>query len=339
VDHLLVNIALFIVGALAVWLGGSRLPAAGEDLAGRLGISTTAVGLFVLSIVTSLPELSVTLAAMLEENAPSLAFGNILGSNNFNITCLVGLEFMSAGVLLHHVDRARFVRTCLVLLALSVIAGLGVLLSRRMPGPALPVLLFSVPVIVVFAADSVTHGIGGRTRKGGRRRQLQGSAGVFWRFVSLSAVVVLGGFLIARGSNEIAAYRFGGGSVLGETFVGTLLVAVSTSMPEVSVAYSAVRRANLEDMALGTILGSNTINLLIFAVGAPLLLLKDPRSAWYYVDASNLVSVIGALLLTLLVLVGITSRSRHGGRLAARTAVALLAPVYLIDLFLVYRMA
>ena len=102
------SVALFVVGATAIWFGGARLPQTGNRLAGKLGISATAIGLFVLSIVTSLPELSVTLVAMLKEGAPDLAFGNILGSNNFNITSIVVLELLVAGVFLHNVDRTRY---------------------------------------------------------------------------------------------------------------------------------------------------------------------------------------------------------------------------------------
>jgi len=339
VPELLANVVLFVVGAAAIWVGGGRLPGAGESLAARLGISTTALGLFVLSIVTSLPELSVTFAAMLKEGAPNLAFGNILGSNNFNVTSIAVLELMAVGVFLHNVDRERYVGTCRNLLVLTLLAGLGVLFGPRMSHPLPAILLFSVPVIAVFIYDAVAHGRRGRGKPRERKNAVEEGAGVFLRFLLLSAVVVGGGFAIARGASGIASHEFGGGFRLGYTFVGTLLVAVATSMPEVSVAYAAVRRAGLEDMALGTLLGSNTVNILVFAVGAPFLLLRGRESAWQLVDVSNLVSVVTALLLTLFVLVGITSRSLRAGRTTARVLVALMVPIYVLCLFLVYRAA
>lgn len=333
--------ALFAVGAAAIWFGGGRLPETGNNLAGKLGISATAIGLFVLSIITSLPELSVTLAAMLKEGAPDLAFGNIFGSNNFNITSIVLLELLVAGVFLHNVDRARYARTCVYLLILTCLTGLGVLVGPRMSSPILPVLLFSVPVVAIFLHDSLTHRRlqGNRAADAVSRDVSGGTAGIVLRFLFLSAVVVVGGFMIARGANEIASHEFPGGLTLGHTFVGTLLVAVATSMPEVSVAYAAVKRAKLEDMALGTILGSNMVNILVFAVGAPLLAFKFSRSAWAMISVSNLLSVAAALLLTLFVLVGILSRSHRAGRAVARSMVVLAVPVYLITLFLVYRSA
>ncbi len=88
---------LFFVATGVIFLSGSRLPVHAKILADRLGISATAVGLFVLAIITSLPELSVTLSAMLRQQAPDLALGNILGSNNFNIVAMAALEFTLIG--------------------------------------------------------------------------------------------------------------------------------------------------------------------------------------------------------------------------------------------------
>ncbi|MBN2564214.1 MAG: hypothetical protein JXB46_00725 [Candidatus Eisenbacteria bacterium] len=370
-DSFPLSIVLFVLGVAAIWVGGSRLPETGKSLADRLGISVTALGLFVLSVVTSLPELAVTLWAMLGENAPDLAIGNILGSNNFNLTCLVGLELFYGGVLLHSVSWTRYIRTCVVLVAMTVAVGLGIA-AGNMPGsPAVSVLLFGVPIVAVYIYDTMTHsglmkrpvtaqarpilmaepsGIGVPEGAAGQpagavRSDASGEADrpvwdLVWKFLLLSSLVVLGGFLTARGANGIAIHPFGRPGaplVLGHTFVGTLLVAIATSMPEVSVAYSALRRAGSADMALGTLLGSNAVNILVFAIGTPLLLLRFSRSAWSAVSDANLVSVAGALVLTLLVMVGIAARRWRGGRLITRLAIILMLPVYLLCLALVYQ--
>ena len=338
-DNLFLPVALFVLGAAAIWFGGSRLPEKGNKLAGKLGISATAIGLFVLSIVTSLPELSVTLAAMLKERAPDLAFGNIFGSNNFNITSIVVLELLVTGVFLHNVDRERYTRTCFYLLALTLVASLGVIFGPRLRAPLLTTFLFSVPIVAIFFYDSLIHGrVRGKAKTASRPTEVEGGTpGIVLRFLALSAVVVAGGFMIASGANGIATYEFSGGLRLGHTFVGTLLVAVATSMPEVSVAFAAIRREKLEDMALGTLLGSNTVNILVFAVGAPLMALRFSESAWANISRANLVSTAGAFLLTLFVLVGLNSGSHRAGKAVARAVVALMIPVYLVCLFFIYR--
>lgn len=338
---MVVSVVWFVLGVAAIWLCGGRLPEVGKRLSERLGISATALGLFILSIVTSLPELAVTLAAMLKEGAPDLALGNILGSNNFNLTSIVVLESISVGVFLHHVDEARYTRTCLFLLALTAIVGLGVGLGHRMPHPVLPVLAFSLPVVAIYALDSLLHRRESSSKRSGNTVRTSGrTAPLALKFALLSAAVVAGGFAVAGGANGIATHPFQIGArtlQLGQTFVGTLLVAVATSMPEVSVAYAAVRRAGSPDMALGTLLGSNTINVLVFAIGAPLFALRFSQSAWSAVSGSNLVSVVTALVLTLFVLAGVAGKGNRRGAVIARSLTILMVPVYLVGLYLVFR--
>jgi cation:H+ antiporter len=348
VDSFPVSVVLFILGVGAIWLGGSRLPETGKVLAERLGISATALGLFVLSIVTSLPELAVTLWAMLGEGAPDLALGNILGSNNFNITTIVALEIGFAGVFLHRVGSTRYLRTGVLLLAMTATVGLGILGGGLRVSPLFHVLIFGLPMAALFVYDTVTHrGVMAGAVLGAEERAARedtesrdASRGLAFRFSLLAALVVIGGFLTARGANGIAVHPFdrvGAPLILGQTFVGTLLVAIATSMPEVSVAYSAVRRAGSPDMALGTLLGSNSINILVFTVGTPLMLLRFSRSAWSEVSDANSVSVLGGLVLTLLMMVGVAGRKWKRGALATRAATCLMLPVYALCLFLVYR--
>jgi cation:H+ antiporter len=339
---------MFALGVAAIWVGGSRLPETGKLLAECLGISATTLGLFVLSIVTSLPELAVTLWAMIGESAPDLALGNVIGSNNFNLTCIVALQVGFGGVLLHRVGSARYLRTCAALMAMTALVGVGIV-AGGVRGPALgSVLLFGLPIVAVFVYDTVTHR--NVMRKDDTAESacdaLRDNAGgavqarLLLRFLLLTIAVVLGGFLTARGANGIAVHpfeRLGEPFILGHTFVGTLLVAVATSMPEVSVAYSAVRRASSPDMALGTLLGSNTINILVFVVGTPLLALRFSESAWRTVSDANLVSVSAALLMTLMVVIGIISRRWARGKMFGRATTMLLVPVYVVCVFLVYR--
>ena len=119
--------------------------------------------------------------------------------------------------------------------------------------------------------------------------------------------------------------------------VGTVFVAVATSLPEVTVAFGAVRRVRSADMALGTLLGSNSINLVIFAIGAPFLAISGGRSGWSVVQSVHTVNVATAVVLTLVVLAGMRATALDARRGAARVATAVLVPIYLVGLFLVYR--
>jgi cation:H+ antiporter len=343
-----VEIALFVASAVVIIASGTRLPILGQRVAVRLGIGETALGLFVLAVVTSLPELSVTITAMLRERAPDLALGNVLGSNNFNATSIVFLEALFVGGwFLGAVDSRRYSRTCWLLLGMTGAVGAGVLLEYLWPS-LLPswvtALAFGALIVALFAWES----------KGGRGITLEddiqtpaegGEAGpaALAGFVALSLLVIAGGYALAWTGRTIAEYEFqlnGTTFRLGQTFVGTLFVAIATSLPEVSVAYGALRKAKSTDIALGTLLGSNSFNILVFAIGAPLLMLRgDGLSAWTVVSPVNMVNVVTALVLTLIVLVGMSERWCGKPSWQPKLLAAFMVPIYLVSIYLVGRFA
>ncbi len=348
------EILLFVIGAAAIFFASGSLSVVGRDLALRLGIRATALGLFGLAIVTSMPELTVTFMSMVGTGAPAsvagasgsvsgapdLALGNILGSNNFNVTMIVFLQAAFAGGwLLGKVDAKRFSRTAWLLLALTAIVGLGVIVGRRLP-PGGALLLLSLPIVGLFIYEIVAE------RGEALDEEVEGVATaptsrLAPQFLALAAAVIVGGLLVAKSGRAIAAYPFdvGGSPVtLGQTFVGTLFVAVATSLPEVTVALGAIRRAGSADIALGTLLGSNSINILIFAIGTPLYALRwAERSAWGDVSRGNFVSVVAAVVLTGIVLLGMSPRWARGRAWQRRLLTGVMVPVYLVALFLVYR--
>jgi cation:H+ antiporter len=333
-----VSIPVFTSGALLILWSGSRLPIHGEGVAARAGIGATTLGLFVLAVITSLPELAVTFTAMLGVGAPELAFANVLGSNNFNVAVIALLPAGVAGLpILARVDRARYARTCRLLIVLSLIAGIGAWFGRLMP-PGLSAVVFSLLIVGLFLWDLA----GGRRGLAPPAPDLQAASDphVVTKFVLHAAVVVGAGILVALSGKQIAEHEFAAGArviVLGQTFVGTILVAVATSLPEVTVAVSAVRRTGAADVAVGTLLGSNSFNLAIFALGAPFLMFGGHNSGWSELSSASMINVATAVVLTLVVLAGMRATALDARRRAARAATAVLIPIYLLGLFFVHR--
>ena len=352
------NVLTFAICAAAIWWSGSRLPVHGKALADRLGIGAAAAGLFVLALITSLPELGVTLSAMIREEAPDLALGNILGSNNFNLTIIALLEMaFVGGAFLKAVDSARYARSCVGLLLLTAVVGAGVMFGEKIGSVYLPVLFFSVPIILIFIVESLRgeFSVVDESEGGGQGAEAEGERGsgqsaevevggsecttashAVW-FAFLAVIVVAAGFAMARAANSIALHEFPGGIILGQTFVGTLLVAIATSLPEVTVAFGAVRRAGSPDMALGTLLGSNSLNIVIFALGAGIHVASTGTSAWAEVSSLNMVNVVAGLVLTTIVLAGMkmgwfrSGSRRHGALLLS------MIPIYLFTLWIIHR--
>jgi len=329
----------FLAGAAIILAAGARLPGLGSTVAARIGVGETSVGLFGLAIITSLPELSVTLTAM-RLGAANLAFGNVLGSNNFNLAIAGVMSLLFAG-LFSRAHYSRYSRTGILLVVSTLVAGAGVIAGPRMRDP-LSLLSFSLPIFVLFVFESRL----GEPEPGDPEGDTvampsrKDAASALVVFSLLAVLVIAGGIIVSWSAKHIATYEFpspGGPLVLGETFVGSLLVAVATSLPEVTVAFAAMRRADSPDMALGTLLGSNSFNLVAFAVGAPFMVAGQTGvgSGWSNLSSVNLVNVAGALVLTLVVL-GALRRARKGGD--ARWPAGLMVAVYLTILFVTYRL-
>ena len=335
------SVAIFAVGAIVILAAGTKLPVLGKAAARRFGISDTALGLFVLAAITSLPELAVTLSAMIGQKAPDLALGNILGSNNFNLAVLAFLPLTLAGrAFMSSVDAGRYSRAAILLLGFSALAGAGVMFGARM-GSVAPVFLFSLPIVAVFVREVLAGGRGvvlddeAAAEAEADRTEVVSSPVL--RFTFAGVLVVVAGALVSWAGKRIADYPFGESLRLGETLVGTILMAVATSLPEVTVAFAAVRRARSPDLAVGTILGSNSFNFLVFAVGAPFLMLGTTPSvsAWSNLSSVNLVNVAAALALTALVLGAMRSQRPVG---VSRAFMAFLVPVYLAGLYCVWAL-
>jgi len=333
------HVALFIAGAAVILWSGSRLPVLARSVAVSLGIGATTIGLFVLALITSLPEFAVTLTAVLR-GTPDLALGNVLGSNNFNLAMIVFLEFVAArGVFLGYVDTSRFTKTCTLVIGFTAFTGLGVLLGWADISGLTPLVVVSVPIVAVFIIELLMGGRGVIDEDDLTDAE-PATSGEVLRFLGLAVLVVGAGVVVSNSADVIATHRFVVGGrplVLGHSFVGSLFVAIATSLPEVTVAVSAVRGARSGDMALGTLLGSNSLNVLIFAVGAPLLWLREGRSGWSDLSQANLVNVAVALILTGTVLAAMRVATRGRPSALSRALVAIMAPVYLVGLYFVFR--
>jgi cation:H+ antiporter len=146
-------------------------------------------------------------------------------------------------------------------------------------------------------------------------------------YVLLAAVIIGAALALPHFADRLAEH-----TGLGRTFVGTFLLAASTSLPEIAVSLAAVRMGSI-DMAVGNLLGSNLFNVLILAIDDMVYtkghILKDATPY-------HMLSVLGTILMTAVVIIGITFQVK-GKKflLALDSAVVLL--IYLLNLFLLFR--
>ncbi|MFN4088492.1 MAG: calcium/sodium antiporter [Alphaproteobacteria bacterium] len=243
-------------GFVLLLAGGEALVRGAVAIARRLGVSPFVIGLTLVAFGTSMPELVTSIEAALA-GAPGIAVGNIVGSNIANVLLIVGVAALLRPLVC---DPRGFYRDGSVLAGATLLCVPIALLggADRPIGIGLVVLLlvYTVatymldkrgddPAAAVHSGEADVVGPGPRSL-----------AVALLMAVGGIAVTVLGARLLVAGAVEIAR-EFG----VSEAVVGLTIVAVGTSLPELTTAIVASLRGQ-SDVALGNVIGSNIFNIL-----------------------------------------------------------------------------
>jgi cation:H+ antiporter len=318
----------FLGSGAAVWALGVALARAADVIAERTRLGGVWIGTVLLAGATSLPELGTSLSAV-GLGAADLAVGNLFGSSmaNMLILALVDLllrrERILSRVAFDHALAASLAIALNALAAVLVIAGPGVAFLRVSPGS---VLLFAAYLAATRAL--YRHGQRNDAPRIARRAESDdpGELGRAGRAFALAALGMLGvAPLFAWSAHEVALV-----SGLGDTFVGTWAVGLSTSLPELVTSLAAVRRGAF-DLAVGNLFGSNALNM---ALLLPLDVVA-PGSVFRGLDPAHAASALLAVALMALGLAAILYRAkRRFGMIEPDSALVLLT--YLLGLWLLY---
>lgn len=308
---------------------------AADDIAEISGLSRAWVGLLLLSIATSLPELATGMSAIVVLDTPNIAVGDALGSCVFNLLILVLIELFGRGDSLYaragsgHSVSAAFGVTLTGFVAFSL------LIAPRLPelrvghvGVYSPVLLgiYLVAVYTLFQHERRT------IAAAGRRPLIPGvgaqSLGTAIRRYAVSAIfVITAGALLPRVATEIAEQM-----AWSNTFVGTIFVAFATSVPEVAVSISAMAIGSV-DMAVANLLGSNLFDVAILAIDDVVYTKGPILSA---VAPSHAVTAVSAAIMSGVAIIGFAYRpTGRLFRLTSWVGIAIFA-VYLFNAFVQY---
>ena len=258
----------FALSIIVVLIAGTKSARYADLIAERTGLGRIWIGLLLLAVMTSMPELvtGISSVALLTDSVtgrvgvPDLGLGTLLGSCIFNITIVVVLDVMSRREpVLNRVSTRQMAS-----------AGAGVLLAAIIGGTVLgggswaqlALGWVGIPSMIVFVL--YLTGAWGlfrleRSRHATAEPPTEGVAaplGRVWVKFGIAAVTVIGaGIGLSYIGDEIATQ-----TGLDASFVGSLLLAVSTSMPELVVALSALRLGSA-DLALADILGANILDM------------------------------------------------------------------------------
>lgn len=293
----------FLVCAGLIAAAGYSLARYGDIIAHKTNLGGTWVGVVLIATVTSLPELVTGVSSVAVADAPDIAVGDVLGSCVFNLLLIALLDFLYRETPIYlkassgHILSAGF---SVVLIGLAAFS----LLSADTEMPRIGHIGLSTPAIllVYFVA------IRAITRQE-QQRMVDLSPPDLYGDITLNAAVtryvVAGAIVVASGVwMPFAAVALADAMGWGQSFVGTILVAAATSLPEAAATIGAIR-INAIDLAVGNLFGSNLFNILILAVD-DLAYVKGPLLS--AVAPTNAGSAISAMVMTGAAVVGLHYR-------------------------------
>jgi cation:H+ antiporter len=272
-------VATFLGLAAIVATAGTILARAAERIAAATGLGRLLVGSVLLAAATSLPELSVDVAAV-RGGMTDLAAGDLLGSSLMNLLILAGVDLAQrSGHRMLSREAASHALSATLSIALTGLVGVAVLTAGRLPAVGIlgvggwswailaawllgaRMLFIDQRISVRAAAEATEKAAADEGRTGQATVGSEPRPGLLLPAVLFAAAAVtllVAGPQLAHVADELAEQ-----SGLGRTFVGTTFVAVTTSLPELVASIAAVRMGAF-DLAIGNTFGSNAFNMVLF---------------------------------------------------------------------------
>lgn len=321
----------FVVCLVVIGLAGVKLSRYGDAIANKTGLGGTWIGLILLATVTSLPELLTGVSSVTIADAPDIAVGDVLGSCVFNLLIIVVLDFIYREESVYTRANQGHILSAGFGVMLIGLAGFSILLSSTGLSFAIGhvggyslfiVVLYVVAIATLFRYEQRQFEEAEADRYPGvSLRQL------LLRYAFAAVFVVVAAIwlpFIAKGIAQQMGWY--------ESFVGTLLVAVATSIPELVVTIAALQLGAI-DMAIANLLGSNLFNILVLAVD-DVLYTEGPLLA--HVSSIHAISALSAVMMTGVAIVAFLYRAQKRVLKTVGWASIVLAVIYLTNSYVIY---
>lgn len=256
-----INVIFLIVGFTFLIKGADLFVGSSSRIAKKIGIPSVIVGLTIVSLGTSAPELAVSSISALQGNN-GIAIGNVLGSNIFNTLVVLGGTAITMPLIINKKLIKRDFFFNLIIVCLIYILAFGITLSgndgilTRIEGFLLLLICIFYTIILIKSASKSNNDKNTKESSKEELDKIKIWPNVFKIIIGIVGII-LGGNLVVNGATEIA-YSIG----MSEKLVGLTIVAVGTSLPELVTSIVAALKGETE-IAIGNVLGSNIFNILL----------------------------------------------------------------------------
>lgn len=265
---MLLNALWILVGVVLVLWGADRLTEGAVSVAERLRVPQIVIGLTIVALGTSMPELCVSVVSALK-GTPDLAVGNVVGSNIFNALLIVGVAALVAPMTILRSTVFKDVPCALVASVVLLMMCQNDWVITRLDGAILFVFFLVFMRLTIKGATSAQpapQAAQGETTQGqtaqeaaadeaSAKQPMKGWLAGLWMVVGLAALIG-GSNLFVGGATEVARALN-----VSDAVIGLTIVAGGTSLPELATSVVAAKKGN-SGIAIGNVLGSNVLNIL-----------------------------------------------------------------------------
>lgn len=255
-------VALLLLGLVLVLIGAEALVDGASALARKLGVSEFVIGLTIVALGTSAPEMVVSFIASFQNNS-DMAVGNIFGSNIFNTALILGLSAVICPIDITKDQLRRDIPTNVGVTLLLIFFGMrNTVFGIGWNGMGRPEGILFIALFCWYMAKSFANG---KNDCQDEQSQTLGTVRSVLYILCGLAALVFGGRLFVNNAESVA-------KALGwsDTFIAITILAAGTSMPELATSVIAAVKGKGQ-LALGNIIGSNTSNILLILGGSAII--------------------------------------------------------------------
>ena len=325
----------FLVCTSVIVYSGTKLSRYGDVIAEKTGLGKVWIGMVLMASVTSLPELVTGISSVTYAGVPDIAVGDVLGSCVFNMLIIAILDAVyrimpiSAKAHQGNILSAGFGIILLSMVAASLFLG-KYISSIGWIGPysLFFIIIYFVAVRLVYSYEK--RQISALIKEKAielRYKDIPAKTAVVNYSINAAVVIIAATFLpkIGVGIAETTG--------LGQTFVGNIFIALSTSLPEVVVSMTAIK-IDAIDLAIGNLFGSNIFNIFILAID-DIFFIKGPILS--FANPNHIISALSAITMTTIAIIGLTYRASKKRLLLSWDSIGIII-IYILNIMMLYTL-
>ncbi len=326
----------FIICSAIIVFSGIKLSKYGDVIAEKTGLGRAWIGLILMASVTSLPELITGISSVAIIGSPNIALGDVMGSCVFNLAIIALMDiFHGSDPIFHKAEHGHILSAGFGVILIGF-ASISILVNQNFPsffhiGLYTPLILITYAIgirgIYYFEKRRIADFVGDLTEATKYDYITTKEAGIKY---AINALVIIAVATWLPFIGDRLAEETG----LGRSFIGTVFIAMTTSLPELVVSISALR-IGATDMAIANLFGSNMFDITILAID-DIFYFKGPILA--DVSMNHAVTGFMAVLMTGITIVSLTYRLEKKAFLRLGWDAVAILLAFFVNIYLLYSL-